>query len=588
MSGQSKIISLNITQFPQNLLIPDLENNVSIQVVNNSDKPEMFQFAFEGENLGVEVVTDFSKDPVKFAPGETKTIGLMLKPTADGFGKLIINVYLIKNIEYTVKTQKVRNNVPKSMVSEIFEKYNLKSTEVTDPINRDEFVTPTTTEDLLKVEKQLNALKTSYVSIQTMNSTDVESSGDVREDIDIIIKKLAKGHLYNKNILKSLELALALSNKKEQIDFYSKLLRAHATQNAEEAIAIVKKLKDTETKQNLYKSIVSDKSETDPIQSLTLIENIDDLILRTKLQLNVVKILKKRGDNFEMIKVMNQIIQFLLKSLNESDEKIIQKHIYEFLIDSMLLLAEIEEPGTVDVILNGINIPIQKEQLKKDIFNNIYEIVEEIRIKSELEGVFSQFFLLNINVSDINNDIKYFCTKGGNLSSNLILKDFNFNIVFVSLFNFSFSVFPIIDRVYNDLNHNSDHSFAYYIFPSTENFQINELSNLKNTLTHFFQNFNNVRDRLIVFNVDFIPYLGTPTIIISGESDLTEKIKSKIGKVSDKINVIIDESLFEGGKISDNLKQIFPSSKCAIINFIFSYEFLNDYNMLKALIQSLC
>ncbi|KKK46323.1 MAG: Tetratricopeptide domain protein [Candidatus Lokiarchaeum sp. GC14_75] len=589
MSGQSKIISLNITQFPQNLLIPDLENNVSIQVKNNSDKIEKFQFVFEGENLDIAFKSDILKDPIEFGPDETKTIDLMLKPTADGFGKLIINIYHIKVIEYTVKVQKVRKFIPKSMISKIFEKYTLKSNEVIDPINRDEYIASMTIKDLEKVEKQLETMKNSYLSTQTMNSKAVENSEVIRiENIDSIIKKLAKGHLYNNNISKSLELALELSNPNDQFDFYYKLLRVYATTNTEEAIAIIKKLKDFETKQILFKSLVSDKIDTDPTQSFKLTENIDDFILRTKLQFNIANILKKRENHPELIKVINQIVQFLLKSLDEIDDRKIQKRIYEFLIDSMHILAEIEEPRLVDVIIDGLRIPKRKEQIKKDLFDTIYEIVEEIRTKSELETVFSQFFLLNTFVSDITLDIKDFSSKGGNLSNNLILKDFNFNIAFVSLFGFSFSLFPIMDRVYNELKNNSNNSFAYYIFPSTEDFQKNELSNLKNTLTQFFQNFTYLHNQLIVFNLDFIPYLGTPTIILSEESLLAEKIKSKIGKISDKINIISDNSLFEGGKILDSLKQIFPSSKCAIINFIFSYEFLNDYNMLKTVIQSLC
>jgi len=589
MSGQAKIISLNITQFPQNLLIPDLENNVSVQVKNNSNKIEKFQFVFEGENLDITFKSDLLKDPIEFAPDETKTIDLMLKPIADGFGKLIINIYHIKVIEYTVKVQKVRKFIPKSMISKIFEKYTLKSTEVIDPINRDEYIASTTLEDLKKVEKQLETMKNSYLSTQTMNSTAVENNGVIRiEDIDSVIKKLAKGHLYNNNISKSLELALELSNPDDQFDFYYKILRVYATTNTEEAITIIKKLKDFDAKQILFKSLVSDKKDTDPTQSFKLTENIDDFILKTKIQFNIAKILKKSENHPELIKVIRQIVQFLLKSLDEIDDRKIQKRIYEFLLDSMHILAEIEEPRAVDVIIDGISIPKRKERIKKDLFDAIYEIVEEIKTKSELEAIFSQFFLLNTFVSDINNDIKDFSSKGGNLSNNLILKDFNFNIAFVSLFSFSFSLFPIMDRVYNELKNNSNHSFAYYIFPSTENFQKNELSNLKNTLTQFFQNFTHLQNQLIVFNLDFIPYLGTPTIILSAESLLAEKIKSKIGKISDKINIISDGSLFEGGKILDSLKQIFPSSKCAIINFIFSYEFLNDYNMLKTVIQSLC
>ena len=53
MSNPPNIISLNITKFPQNLLIPDIDNDVSIQIISNSNKKENYRFGFEGENKTV-------------------------------------------------------------------------------------------------------------------------------------------------------------------------------------------------------------------------------------------------------------------------------------------------------------------------------------------------------------------------------------------------------------------------------------------------------------------------------------------------------------------------------------------------------
>ncbi len=105
MSNSSGIISLKVTRFPQNLLIPDNENGVTIQVTNNSTKNEKFQVVFEGENLKVELISEDLRDQIEFAPNETKNIDLKLIPEVDGFGKLTINVYWLKIIEYTVKVQ---------------------------------------------------------------------------------------------------------------------------------------------------------------------------------------------------------------------------------------------------------------------------------------------------------------------------------------------------------------------------------------------------------------------------------------------------------------------------------------------------
>ena len=47
MSNSSNIISLNITKFPQNLLLPGVDNDVTIQLINNSDKIENFKFVIK-------------------------------------------------------------------------------------------------------------------------------------------------------------------------------------------------------------------------------------------------------------------------------------------------------------------------------------------------------------------------------------------------------------------------------------------------------------------------------------------------------------------------------------------------------------
>jgi len=588
MSNSSSIISLTITRFPQNLLIPNMNNGVSIQVTNNSAKIEKFKFVFEGENLTIDLGSEELRDQIEFAPNETKNVDLNLIPKIDGFGKITISAYWLKIIEYTVKVQKVRETVPKSKIKAILENYAFKDVKKFDTLNPKDYFIETTLKELQQGEEQLKIMKNNYNASLSVDPAIPASYAEIKlENIDDHIWKLAIGYLSNKNIFKALEFALSLSNPADQINLYSKLIRAFAFENLDEVIRIVKNLQDQKTQQKLFMSIVLDQIPVNPISSIKLAESSEDFLLQIKILFNIAKKLYEEIKSSELSNILNRIIESLLKSLEQNNDRKQQKRSSEILADSLCILAEVENPGISHGIIEGISQLELKEKITKDIFDTVYILVDEIRTKIESEVVFSQFFLLNTYVSNINNEIKRFSTIGGNVSNNILSGDFDFKLAFLSLFSFNFSIYPIIDRVYNEVKFNMKKSMGYYVFPSIDNYQTTELTTLKTTLNQFFRNFANSSNQLYVFNLDFIPYLGKPTIILSSESHLNETLKSKIQKLGDKINLIIDESMFKGGKIYDTLKDIFPPAKTEIINLLLSYEFINDYKILIEFIQAL-
>ncbi len=588
MSNSSSIITLSITRFPQNLLIPGSKNGVTIQATNNSAKNEKFKFVFEGENLTVGLRSEELGDQIEFAPNETKNVDINLNPEIDGFGKLTISAYWLKIIEYTEKVQRVRETVPKSKVEALLEKYVFKEAKKFQTLNPKNYTNEMNLKELQQGEEQLTIMKNSYNPSLSADPTSNISSPTVSlKDIDESIRRLAKGYFSNKNLLKSLEFALGLSDPTEQINFYSNLIRAFAFENMDEAIKLVNDLQDQKIKQNLYISIVLDQIPVNPISSIKLAESSEDPFLKITILFNIAKKLYEEHNSSELSNILNRIIESLVKLAVQNNDKKHQKRLSEIFIDNLSILAEIENPGVSHGIIEGIHEQGLKEKITKEIFDIIYVLVDEIKTKIESELAFSQFFLLNTYVSNIRNEIKRFSSIGGNISNNILSGDFNFKIAFLSLFNFNFSIYPIIDRVYNDLKFNMKKSIGYYVFPSIDNYQNNELTILKTTLNQFFKNFANVTNQLCLFNLDFIPYLGKPTIIISSESHLNDNLKSKIHKLGDKVNLIIDDSMFKGGKIYDTLKEIIPPAKGEIVNLLLSYEFINDYNILIEFIKTL-
>ncbi|MFW9970424.1 MAG: hypothetical protein ACFFDF_09505 [Candidatus Odinarchaeota archaeon] len=616
MSNLDRIISLNITKFPQNLLIKGIDNEIIIQAVNMSSKKESFKFDFEGENLNVQVLPEDFNNYIEFGPTETKNITLKLDPTTDGFGKISINVNWVKVTETKVKVQKVRNVVPTSKMNAILKTYAFNNPENFEIFNSEDYFINMDQNVIKKAEKQLKSFKDEFDSAKSMGSP----TSQLAEKIDAYIKQIAKGYLSINNPLKALEYSLMLSDNSEQITFYTNLIRAYALKDFNQTFQIVRNLQDLELQQELLKFLAIDQISINPEQAIrtgSLIQNssikedllinmfniiiesnpllaqklvgyVKDDFLKERILFNIAKKLYGQEAKSEVINLFNLIIRISVELFNNNlENRKLRKQSYEYLKDAINALAEYNSPEAARNIIESIVNQELKEKLTKNLFDIIYEMVEEIQTKVEATPIFSQYFLLNTYISQVNKEITNFSLIGGNISNNILINDFNFQILLLSLFRFDFSIFPILERAYNDLKYSLKKSIAYYVFPSRENYNQNELNTLKTSLNHFFKNLSSVQGQVLIFNLDFIPYLGKPTIIISSEIDLSDHFYKKIKKVGDGINLIIDDSVFKGGKITDELTQIFPTSKSKIINLVLSYEFINDYNMFKNFIQSL-
>ena len=611
------VISISVTKFPQNLLIPDGENSVSFQVINQSDKDEHFKFVFEGENLEIDVKPVEFLDEVLFKSGETKKIDLLLKPTTDGFGKLTVNAYWMKLVEYTVKVQKIRDKISTSRINHILKNKQFLQSVKLDSFNPKDFIITSNKGEIKKIEKQI---KESTVN-STKSQNNSQSSIVPKGEIDTNLTLLAKSYLSIGEFYKALERSLQLTNEDEKLELYYNLIRANATLKLDSSLQVVEKLNDLKKKNQIAKSIALDYVNIDPDQvskilsfikedsikenaifevifmslekdsnlALKFTEFIKDEIVKVKVLFNILKKLHENKNNSLILTIINQIDEIILKSkiINLSTDQNYHNPAYEYFKETICILAELDCPEAADKVIEGLDSEKLKKTVAKDLFKEIYKMVEEKQTKVEPIGEFSQFFLLNTFTSQITRQVNEFSLIGGNASSNILMGNFNFNIALISLFSFNFSIFPVIDRVYSEINYNSNKSIAYYIYPSISNHNQEELKTIQTTLKRFFQP-ESIKNRVTVFNLDFIPYLGKPTVILSSILDDLNAIKSKVVKaLGDRVNVIIDEDLFRGGKTVESLNSIFYGSNFKIVNLILSYEFINDYDVFKTFVQSL-
>jgi hypothetical protein len=646
ITDPDKTIALKITKFPNNLLIPGVDNLIHFQAVNRFNKKAFFRFNFEGENLKVGIPAELKEgNIIEFGPGEAKNFQIALAPSGDGAGKLIMFVNWMKVVEYTVKVKKVRDNVPKSLIGKIFKQVDtLHISKFTDTFNMNEYIESLTLKEVEKIEKEYTSKKQEYKALSLQKQNIITGKGPVKikglkiddgmgieeidakkklilTDIQESLRKLAKGYVHNNNMQKALKYALKLMDEREKLKFHYGLIRAYGSIDLDNTINLIKDITVREKKNALIRSVAFDQIKRDPEQApklaylikdpnmrqnliFDIIGNsiainptaatkistlITDDLLKINVLFNIAKELYENEKKSDLINLFNNIISILEKSSQYNlSENNFNNQAYVFYRNAMTAIAELESPHTVDTILVGFELRDVKDKVSEDIFDVIYEMVDEIRTKMEPSPVYSQYYSFNTLTSNINDFIKNFSTYGGNISRNVLKNEFNFNLIFLSLFSYDFSIFPIIDKIYSDLTQNSKKSFAYYIFPSKENHSQSELMTINNTLTHFFA--TNLKEKsgpVLIFNLDFIPYVGKPTIILSSDTEIPNNFKTELMKsLGDSANLIIDKSLFKGGTTLENLKQLFNPNMFNIFNLVLSYDLINEYDVFKSFILS--
>ena len=612
-SIQSNAISLKITQFPQNLLIPNIDNIVALEVINNVGKRADFRFEFKGENIDVKVGPEEINGNIKLESNEAKKIELKLTPKINGYGKLIINVYWLKITEYVEKVQKVRTSASRSRIEKILAKTQILNSKTIDTFSFKDFTIESSKNGIKKSEKELDSLLERYHHQENGSQVNITQ-------IDLLYKNLAKSYLGIDDIYKALEYALKLSKQEEQLEFYYNFIRTYAFKNLEQCLQIIKDLNDqkkrnmvlaeialdyTQIKPEMISKIISlmndpsmrDKAIIDVISlsytnqfdlALNLCQTITEDLLKVKVLFNLMKELNKTQRTDQILQIANSIVQIIQNTnqMNVSENKF-SNPAYSYLKDVICIIAELDSPDVADKTIKSNKDKGTQERLTKDLFDIIYEMVDEVKTKIEPTTIHSQFYLLNTCVSQLSNELQQFALLGGNVSFNVLINQFDFNFLFLSLFSLNFSIFPFIDRIYNDLQHTTKKSIAYYIYPSINNLDSEELSVLQRTLKRFFP-VNNLKRDLIIFNLDFIPYLGKPTVIFASNSKTLQQLKLKVEKkLGEKATIMIDEGIFKGGTSLEPVQDTLGIMGADLVNLVLSYEFLNDYNLFKMFFESL-
>ncbi|MGV9199053.1 MAG: hypothetical protein ACOC4M_09455, partial [Promethearchaeia archaeon] len=551
-----------------------------------------------------------------------------------------------------VKVQKVRNTVSTSNLQQIFLQKSLEPSIDLDNFNPKEYIVEMNEEEIQKLLQEIKTKTQKYENFgailqdweeknteyqKAQQTSAIQEGAPVQstvpnpgpkpvrqvtlEDIDNLIKKAGKAYLSQNKLQKALDIIEKTSRDVNKQSYSHKLIRAYNSIDLEGTLKAIHSLKDSEEKHSLIRKLALDRVNIDPEQSgriAMLLENprlkddllkdiiiktipndprkakklcylLDDDHLQTTLLFNVAKQQHKNAANAEAAEVLKEVFQKLVNSpsFNLATDEYSNPD-YEFFRDILNAIAELATPQTADQMIEALSSQKLKEKIAMDLFDIIYQMVDEVRTKMEPTNILSQFYMFNVYNSEVGQNIKQFSLNGGNLSNNILLQNLNFNSLFLSLFSFNFSIFPTFDRVFTDLNGNSNNTFGYFIHPSKEYYDKNEFHILKSTLNQFIlKNQHQMQGEVSLFNIDFIPYLGKPTAIFACDESTFLSFQQKLANLGEKITILNDSSIFKGGKITEKLKSIFPPQKFNIYNLVLSYEFINNYNIFKSFIHSI-
>ncbi len=119
--SHSDSISIELTNYPQSLLLGNQDFELKFSVKSNSESKESFAFKFSSTTSDISVDKSFLKG-TSINPGETKIVPVSIKPRIEGLTDFNVIAYHQKKIEFKTMEWKIRKNVEKSIISKIIGK----------------------------------------------------------------------------------------------------------------------------------------------------------------------------------------------------------------------------------------------------------------------------------------------------------------------------------------------------------------------------------------------------------------------------------------------------------------------------------
>ncbi|MHA1111832.1 MAG: hypothetical protein ACTSRE_12065 [Promethearchaeota archaeon] len=578
------LLSITATNYPNAILLGNKQYDLTFQIINNSTKPEQVKFHFTTEGINADIPKKYT-NPIVIDPGKPYNLTIPITPTVNGSAKLILQSNIYQEVKYTELVWHVRKEVPPKRAKEALSKSFIKFKDLTKG---------------LKKPPRIKNGKSLTLDEATKEYEKVYSSPADQIEKDSQLKDIAQ-RVFNADVNFAFEILKMVQNQASVQELLADFIFAALETNKDLSISKISSVLDLKIKDTLLENIIPHLLEKDLSVVSQLCKTINNPEIRDPLLRDIFyfSYLKQFDEAMQLVNAVSN--QHLQLSLYYEMVKILKKSnptkcdsLLQNLIQKSSMIGEVEILEGLLVIAALIHTPqwvadeIEtfpqevKESVNKMIRNTIWNELKEEKVRIDEVPVSSLYYGFNV-MAKPTPVITKVSEMGGTVSSNLIDGDMNSVIGIVNLFSFNFPVYPTIEQCYAEINSEKGKSFYYLIIPlkNADNTSYEMVQTIIKNL--FVANANKVPHKMYIFNLDFIPYLSKPTIIVEDDPEENIVMQSIIKRVFKKedVSLIIDDGLFKGGKINTWIKSILPSSKFKLLNLVMTYDFLNNYSMFK-------
>lgn len=595
MSQSNPPFTLFLSNFPQGLLLGKYSYDLIFNAVNNLNTVEKFALNAHGEGLSISTSKEFVNG-VEFKPKESKQFNFKIQPQIDGFTTLNIDCSQIIRVEYTEMVWKVRDKVEKAIIQQLM-------AETLVPINnlqnyKDKLPNSFDNTGIITISPEQAKLQTSMIR------NDVSLNSD---DKDKQLCNIATGVFIQNNDL-GFDILKMVQNPKTRDYWLIRFIPIALRTNSKRVTREVMEMTNQNEKDSCLEMIANTTVFDNPQDAAMIALNINNEIKRTTVLINIIFALITTNPDiatnlvyqianenqrskvlFEVIKkISEKNVASAVDSLKNLIMNVLSGANTDFIKKCAIFLAHLTNPQSVLDLVEKFNDQ-EKNILIEQLREYLKVQVQEKKIREDHTPIGKLSYIFTAVSTKYTNELEYLARLGGNLCPNLFNLQKPSNILFLNLFAYNFQYISGFQQAYLEIYREFQRTFNYIVFPSkniTDKADWDMFIQLSQKL--ILQAPSNSQIPQLIFNLDFIPYLSSPTIIFGENSPVVNDLAQKLIRFyGNQANILVDNTIFRGGKIWEDLQNLFPSPRFIVVNTLINYNFFSSYPLLKSFFQAL-